>query len=135
MFRFTAFSLVLGFASALSCSARYEPDPKFAPASREVEPSERPNLGAMQAIAETRCDQEALCENVGAGKRYPTRAACVATVRQDGLEELGLEQCRAVDPEQLSICKNAVRVLSCKSTPEEVYLLNACQSAVLCSSK
>src|SRR5262249_12380183 len=132
---FTTFSLVLGVVGALSCSARYEPDPKFAPASRDIEPGERPSARAMQAIAETRCDQEALCDNVGAGKRYPSGAACVATGRQDCLRGPVIAQCDGGDPGQLLVGKNAVRVLSCRSTPEEVYLLDACQAAILCAGR
>src|SRR5262245_29202295 len=65
---------------------------------------------AAQSIAVARCDREATCDNVGSGKTFASRNACVDELRDKTRDELKASECPGgIDDVQLEKCLAEIR--------------------------
>lgn len=88
-----------------------------------------------EAVAEERCDREERCNNVGAARRYATREACVAQIRDEGLSTLTNEACPVgVAPTRLRACLAELRAERCDGPLDTVRRSTVCTRSVLCPS-
>ncbi len=88
---------------------------------------------ALARLAEARCDREVRCENVGEGRRYESRSACIREVRTSHADDVNRSECPAgVDQRELAECMEEVRNEDCGNPLDTVGRLVACRSSDLC---
>jgi hypothetical protein len=86
---------------------------------------------AVSQIAATRCDQQASCNNIGAGRRYATRDACKAQFERTTRRRLNPETCAAgVDLTRVDACLAEIKKESCD--PVDTEQMDACRKSALC---
>ncbi len=91
------------------------------------------NTVARDRIAEARCDLEMRCGNVGAGKQYMDRGACLAQIKQDWKDELNFKDCPAgLNNEELSECLGEIRNTQCGNPLDTLERVVECRSKSLC---
>jgi hypothetical protein len=96
--------------------------------------------GSSQADARDRataasCDWLAMCDQIGAGKKYETRDMCDVQVRASWDSAWPVATCEGkIDENQLEICLAAIKITDCKNVVD-VYntLANKCPAAKICS--
>jgi len=132
---------VLALGSLVACAAREEPEPKFTPASRMTTPEERvppeANLSqherSLSALTNARCDREARCNNVGAGRKYENRAQCVAKLDDEGYSDLNEDNCPlGVDQDKLGACLVSLRDHECGPPLARIDDLRICADTRVC---
>jgi hypothetical protein len=88
---------------------------------------------AAQSIAVARCDHEQTCDNVGSGRAYTSRNACVDVLREKTRDELRTTECPAgIDETQLEKCLGEIREEKCRNPLDTVTRLSACRQTGLC---
>ena len=89
---------------------------------------------AVSSIVEARCTREATCNDIGAGRHFTTRGACVSMLREDMREDLSAPDCPGgVDPKRLDECLARIRTEHCNSPVAELERLRACRPSDLCA--
>ncbi len=89
---------------------------------------------AASQIADARCHHAEICRDVGgAGRRYPSREACLSECGQRAAVDLRSAQCASeVDTKRLETCLTRITVGSCSDTNAEFETSLACSSGQLC---
>jgi hypothetical protein len=107
-------------------------------------PGSRPSVGvtsaqnqadtrAVDQIAGARCDHEATCGNVGAGKKYGTRDVCMEEMRGKTAPDLTAYKCpRGIDQSQLEKCFKQLREQSCSFSLKHLFGADECAESALC---
>jgi hypothetical protein len=91
------------------------------------------NESAAQSIAAARCDREEKCANVGSGKMYASRNACVDELRDKTQSELHASKCDGdVDKTQLEACLTEIRAEKCKLALDMISRVAGCRPGSLC---
>jgi Family of unknown function (DUF6184) len=91
------------------------------------------NESAAQSIAAARCDREQTCHNIGSGKTYASRNACVDELRDKSQTELRASECPGgVDTTQLDKCLAEVRGEKCGDPLDTLSRITACRTSSLC---
>jgi hypothetical protein len=84
-------------------------------------------------IAEVRCQRESTCMDVGPGRRFSSKEACMSEHRKDSLEHLNRTECsHGVDPRALEQCLGAIRNEVCPRILEELEHLPECRDSNIC---
>ena len=87
--------------------------------------------GGVATITSARCQREARCGKVGAGRAHANAKACQRELAGDTLEVLDPE-CRAgVDPLAVALCANKLRTLECSVTVDTLGRINQCRASSL----
>jgi hypothetical protein len=107
------------------------------PASRtHVTSAEQPapvNPASIDAIALARCDREQRCGNLGDGKKFSNREACLNDIRSQGDDTLTTSACPGgIDTMRLERCLDAIRGERCDNPLDLMSRLNACRTDELC---
>jgi hypothetical protein len=91
---------------------------------------------AVKRVTTTRCDREAACNNVGTGKPYGDRDACVNEIGHYVVAALPAEACPAgADADALSICVRDVEAEPCaEGGVAAVDRLSSCSRERLCAT-
>lgn len=94
------------------------------------------SLAAARAqYAAARCERENGCNNIGQGRRYQSRDACITTASADRFDSWDSANCtRGVDASKLGDCLNAVREQSCGNPIDDISRMNACRGAAVCTT-
>ena len=88
---------------------------------------------AVNSIVEARCTREATCNDLGAGRHFSTRGACVSILREDMREDLSASDCPGgVDPKRVDECLARIRTERCDSPVAELGRLRTCSAINLC---
>lgn len=88
---------------------------------------------AIQSIASARCAREARCNNIGAGHRFASTEACMASVREQRDDDLNLSDCPGgIDQRELSECLRSIHEESCGNPLASLSRLAACRSSDMC---
>jgi hypothetical protein len=91
--------------------------------------------GGVATITSARCQREARCGKVGAGRAHANASACQRELTGDTLEALEPE-CRAgLDPLAAALCANKLRTLECSLTVDTLGRLNQCRASSLCLTR
>jgi hypothetical protein len=91
------------------------------------------NRSAVDSITFARCEREQRCNNVGSGKKYDSRDACVTSVRSDWQSELNSLECpKGIDQSKLDVCLERLRTDGCANPVETLGRVAACRQAELC---
>jgi hypothetical protein len=93
------------------------------------------NEQAIQSIANSRCDRETRCNNVGAGKKWATAEACRADLMTKNRDELKASECPGgIVQKELQECLGEIQNENCNNPLDTIGRLAACRSSDLCKS-
>ncbi len=90
---------------------------------------------ALSHIVAARCDREVRCNNVGADKKYKTRAECVAEMQKDKHDDFSVAACPAVNQKKLGDCVKELHEERCGSLIDPFNRMEMCRSSALCVQK
>lgn len=91
------------------------------------------NDDAAMRLANARCDRELACENVGQGKDYADRDACMRHVGHDANATLRADKCpHGVSEANLERCLADTRHERCSNPVDTIERVNACRRGKLC---
>jgi hypothetical protein len=91
------------------------------------------NEGAVERITGARCDREFMCNNIGDGKKYDSRAACNNQIGHDNRATLNAEECpRGISEPDLSDCLHDIHEEKCGNPLDSISRLAACRKGKLC---
>lgn len=130
----------LGLAATLAvaaglpgCTKVNEPAPVAARAeSPALTPAARARTAAEQ-IAESRCEREQQCGNVGKDKAYSSSQDCLARIQSDWKEDLNSRACPGgINQKELSECLGQVRAEACESPFDTLARITECTAAQIC---
>jgi hypothetical protein len=91
--------------------------------------------GGVAKITSARCEREARCGKVGAGRAHANTNACQRELAGDTLEALDPECRHGVDPLAVALCANKLRTLECSLTVNTLGRLNQCRATALCLAR
>ena len=101
----------------------YQGAPSVQPASND----------AIERIANTACDHEHQCNNIGANQHYASRDACLNDMRAQQQDNLRAENCpNGIDSNQLDKCVIDIRAEHCGSPLEALSRYESCRTGNLC---
>jgi hypothetical protein len=93
------------------------------------------NEHAVRAIAAARCEREARCGNVGAGKTWASDEACRGDLASKGRAKLGVPECPGgIVQKELDECLREVKSEDCKSPLDTLERLAACRAGDMCKA-
>jgi len=90
---------------------------------------------ALQSYAETRCNREVRCNNIGVGKRYRNVQTCISDQVNDRSQSWEVaNECRShgVNQEHLRQCLTAVRTQDCGNPIDDISRLAQCRVGEVC---
>ncbi|WP_438029897.1 DUF6184 family natural product biosynthesis lipoprotein [Sorangium sp. So ce233] len=92
-------------------------------------------VNAVDSIVQARCDREARCNNVGAGREYASSEACATRVRAEWRDDLNFADCPGgVDAKELNECLEEIRNDDCGNPFDTLGRIVACRSSDLCKA-
>jgi hypothetical protein len=122
-----------GLTLILGCSRHNDPEP-MTPASRPVVETPRSaTASAAESIAQSRCEREQRCGNVGGDEKYSSVDDCLTRVRTDWKDDLNARECPGgVNRTQLDECLAEIRSEDCSSPFDTLERVAACTSGQIC---
>lgn len=88
---------------------------------------------ATESIAQSRCQREQRCENVGAERKYSSEADCLARIRNDWRDDLSARECKSgINQTQLNECLAKIRMEECSSPFDTLARVSECTAAQIC---
>jgi hypothetical protein len=88
---------------------------------------------SIDAIALARCDREDHCSNIGDGRKFANRDACVSQFQAKGDNDLTTSACPAgIDTPKLQACLDEIRTERCDNPLDTIGRLTACRVDALC---
>jgi hypothetical protein len=130
-------AVLLVLVPALSTACGHESNvPAYAPATTSgVVAAVSVSAHDVEIVAKERCDREERCSNVGADRKYATRAACVERIRDDSLRTFTNAACpQGVDSSRLQACLAELRQERCDGPFDTLSRNTTCTRSVLCPS-
>lgn len=122
-----------GLTLILGCNRSNDPEP-MAPASRPVVETPRSAAAsAAESIAQSRCEREQRCENVGGDRKFSSMDDCLTRVRTDWKDDLNARECPGgINRAELDECLNEIRNEECSSPFDTLERVAACTSGQIC---
>ena len=91
------------------------------------------NDGSIEKLAAAKCEREQRCDNVGQGKKFGTRQACIDENRSSNRSDLRSNECPGgIDQRQLDKCLAEIKAEHCGNALDKISRLTACRDAALC---
>jgi hypothetical protein len=128
------FALVAGALTLiLGCNRSNDPEP-LAPASGPVMETPRSAASsAAESIAQSRCEREQRCDNIGGDKKFSSVDDCLSRVRTDWKDDLNARECPGgVNRAQLDECLSEIRSEECSSPFDTLERVAACTAGQIC---
>ncbi|MGC4087660.1 MAG: DUF6184 family natural product biosynthesis lipoprotein [Polyangiaceae bacterium] len=127
-----ASALLLG--GALACSEHQSAQKTNAPTNVVQEAAATVETrSATESIAESRCQREERCENVGESKKYSSMSDCLTRIRADWKDDLNARECPGgVKDAQLDECLGKIRAEECNSPFDTLSRVAECTSGQIC---
>lgn len=89
----------------------------------------------IRRIAEARCAREERCQEIGAGKRFGDREACMTYVLDHSRVDLSSANCPGgIVEKELQECLQAIDGQECGSTIDHALRIVACRSSDMCKA-
>jgi hypothetical protein len=129
------FLLASGTALLASACERRENQTPGADKSQPAVQSQRVEaLGnAVDSIVAARCDREERCANIGAGRRYESKDACMSSTRSSQSRDLNFTACPSgVDEKELSECLEHILKDECNSPLDHISRIASCRTMDIC---
>jgi hypothetical protein len=127
--------------SVVACSHQSsERDPHVAAYNHEptngqvgnMTPASRTRSAAEQ-LAQSRCERENKCGNIGPNKTYSSSQDCLTRVRTDWKDDLNARECPGgINQSQLDECLGQIRAEACSSPFDTLARITECTSAQIC---
>jgi len=103
--------------------------------SGAMTPASRTQSAAEQ-IAQSRCEREQECGNIGKDKTFSSSQDCLARIQNDWKEDLNARECPGgINQEQLNQCLAQVRAESCGNPFDTLARITECTSGQICIEK
>jgi uncharacterized protein DUF6184 len=130
-------ALFAGMVSQVGCSKAHEPEPLTAhDANTPLAGSLTPAAGtrtAAEQIAQSRCEREQQCGNIGKDQTYSSSQDCLARIRNDWKEELNARECPGgINQKELNECLQHVRGEACSNPFDALARVTECTSGQIC---
>jgi hypothetical protein len=93
------------------------------------------NDDAMTRLANARCDRETSCNEIGQGKKFANRDACMNAAKQDARSTLRSDQCPRIDQGKLSSCINDIKNQGCNNPIDAIDKMMSCTQGQLCAER
>ena len=124
----------LGLAVALTAACgRGEVKGPDAPITTSTAAHITSNDTAIQRVTNARCDREVACNNIGGGKSYSTREACMNELGHDKAADLRAEECpRGISEPDLHDCLTDIKSEKCGNPLDSISRIAACRKGKLC---
>lgn len=124
-------SIVIALCSISACSHEDRPaEHGGAPAASA--PARELN-GAVNDVADARCDFEQRCDHIGAGQSFENREACETKMRGSIADDLNTKDCpNGVADSKLSACLSQLRSEECGDPMDTMSRWAACRQGELC---
>jgi hypothetical protein len=91
---------------------------------------------AARRITAARCEREVGCNNVGPGKRFEERSACLRELERDARATVPAEECvSGVDDARLATCVLDIENGRCGSPLPTAERIPSCRRTELCASR
>lgn len=88
---------------------------------------------ATESIAQSRCDRERRCNNIGADRKYSSESACLAKIRDDWRDDLSARECQnGINQMQLNECLEHIRSEDCGNPFDTLSRVSECTKAQIC---
>jgi hypothetical protein len=117
----------------VGCTKVNEPAPVTA---REESPALTPaarTRTAAEQIAESRCEREQQCGNIGKDKAYSSSQDCLARIQSDWKDDLNSRTCPGgINQKELSECLGQIRAEACESPFDTLARITECTAAQIC---
>jgi hypothetical protein len=85
-------------------------------------------------IATSRCDREQMCNNIGGGKAYVTRSACMDQMQGNIANELNSYNCPSgLDAQHVDECLAAISGEKCDHPLDTLSRVDKCRTGALCA--
>ena len=81
---------------------------------------------AIMRLTTARCEREAACNNLGSGKKYADREACMSEAGQSARGTLRADQCAMIDQSKLSSCLNDIKNERCSNPIDSLDSMTSC---------
>jgi hypothetical protein len=89
----------------------------------------------IRRIAEARCAREQRCEQIGAGRRFADRDACMTYVLDHSRVDLSSAQCPGgIVEKELDECLQAIDEQTCGDPIDHAMRIVACRSSDMCKA-
>lgn len=90
---------------------------------------------ATESIAQSRCDRERRCNNVGADRKYASDADCLIKIRDEWRQDLGARECQGgVNQHQLDECLTKIRDEDCGNPFDTLSRVSECTQSQICET-
>ena len=129
----TVISLVVSGA-LLACSSEHQSQKANSPADAIKDTSAGVQTrSAAESIAESRCEREQRCDNIGDNKKYSSSSDCLSSIRADWKDDLNARECPdGVQQSQLDECLGKIRAEDCGSPFDTLSRVTECTSGQIC---
>jgi hypothetical protein len=129
-------AISLAFAGgALACGSENQSHKANSPAEAVQETSATAQTrSASESIAESRCEREQHCDNIGDNKKYSSSADCLTRIRADWKDDLNARECPGgVKQTELNECLSKIRAEECGSPFDTLSRVSECTSGQICA--
>jgi hypothetical protein len=132
----TKFGLGLSTLTLLfACEKSNDPEPMTPASSPVVETPRSATASAAQSIAQSRCEREQRCQNIGGEKKFSSMDDCLTRVRTDWKDDLNARECPGgINRPQLDECLTEIRNEDCSSPFDTLERVAACTSGQICEN-
>jgi len=129
-------ALLFATSAVVGCHQVKEPTPASAANEQPaLTPASRTRSAAEQ-IAETRCEREQQCGNIGKDQTYSSSQDCLARIQSDWKDELNARDCPGgINEQELSECLQQVRGEACSNPFDTLARITECTSGQICIEK
>ncbi len=134
-------TLAVALVSVVGCNHESsERDPHVAAYNHEpttpqvgnMTPASRTRSAAEQ-IAQSRCERERECGNIGPDKTFSSSQDCLARIQNDWKDDLNARECPGgINQKQLDQCLAQVRAEACSSPFDTLARITECTSGQIC---
>jgi hypothetical protein len=103
------------------------------PAPRGLTRTPQSDDAILDRLSAARCEREESCRNVGDGRMYASKSACIERVRDGIATDVKPHTCsNGVDGAELERCAAALEFERCDRALDSLAGMDRCQTAALC---
>jgi hypothetical protein len=126
-------ALFLSASTAVACHQVNEPAPATAGNEQPaLTPASRTRSAAEQ-IAESRCEREQQCGNVGNDQKFSSAQDCLSRIQNDWKDDLNGRQCPGgINQKELQECLGQIRAEACENPFDTLARITECTAAQIC---
>lgn len=90
---------------------------------------------AAESIAQSRCDRERRCNNVGTDRKYASDSDCLLKIRGEWRQDLSALECQGgINQKQLNECLTRIRNEDCGSPFDTLSRVSECTQSQVCET-